>query len=60
MTQPHLEEQENRKKLKVPKKLVQTKLTNQTPNQNKTQKSVSPKKPADKKAEQSAKRKLRV
>ena len=51
-----LEEQENRKKLKVPKKVVKTKLTKQ----NNTQKSVPPKKPADKKADQSAKRKLRV
>ena len=45
-----LEEHENRKKLKVPKKVVKTKLTKQTPNQTKTQKSVPPKKPADKKA----------
>ena len=57
-----LEEQENKKKTKVPKKVVKTsqpaKLTKPKSNQNKTLKSVPPKKPADKKADQSGKRKL--
>ena len=58
-----LEEQENRKKVKLPKKVVKSqpaKLTKQKPKQNKPLKSVPPKNPDNKKADQSAKRKLRV
>ena len=58
-----LEEQENRKKMKLPKKVVKSqpaKLTKQKPKQNKPLKSVPPKNPDNKKADQSAKRKLRV